>query len=286
MFQGLKRKSLAEKVLYCFVSLIFLIVAASYLYILVWTVISSLKTHPEIVLKPFANPEKWQWKNYLELATVFQVGEHNFWDMVFNSMWFSVVGALLNQLTTITFAYICTKYVFPGSKLVNTIILIMISLPIYGSSGAAYKLYHDLGLLDNYAHVLLSCSGFSMWFLYYRAYFKNLSSTYLEAAFLDGASDLQAYVRVMFPQARPIFTACFITTWLGSWNSYESTLVYLPNLPTLPVGIYQFNAEMIYKARLDVLFAGCVLVSIPAIVIFVAFNKILTENVSLGGIKG
>ena len=103
---------------------------------------------------------------------------------------------------------------------------------------------------------------------------------------MDGAGDLQIYTRVMFPQAKPIFTALFLTTWLSSWNSYESALVYLGDLPSLPVGIYQFNQEMIYQARLDILFAACLVVTIPALIIFIVFNKVLTTNVSLGGIKG
>lgn len=286
MFKGIKRKSPVEAALYCIVSLFFLLVALSYIYILVWTLISSLKTHTEIVMDPFSLPKVIQWINYKQLIEVFEVNSHSFWEMMFNSVWFSVGGALLAQLVTVTFSYACTKYVFPGSKLVNTIILVMIALPIYGNAGAVYKLYHAFGLIDTYAHVLASASGFSMWFLYYRAFFKNVSWTYAEAAMIDGADDFQIYGRVMLPQAKPLFTACFLTTWLGSWNSYESALVYLPNVPTLPVGIYQFNTEMVYRARLDILFAACIIVSIPALVLFIAFNKVLTESVSVGGIKG
>lgn len=286
MFQSLRRKSLAEKLLYCFVSLIFLIVAASYVYIVVWTLISSLKTHQEIVLNPFSLPETWQWGNYKDLIETFEVNGNGFWTMLFNSLWFSIVGALLQQLTTVTFAYCCTKYKFPGSGLVYPIILIMMSLPIYGSGGAMYRLIRGLGLVDSYAHVLISISGFSAQFLYYRAYFQTLSWTYAEAAMIDGAGDFKIYTRVMFPQARPLFTAMFLTTWLAAWNNYESALLYLPNRPTLPVGIYQFNTEMIYRARLDVLFCACLVVSVPALIIYIAFNKVLTTSVSLGGIKG
>ena len=103
---------------------------------------------------------------------------------------------------------------------------------------------------------------------------------------IDGANDFQIYQKVMMPMARPIFGALFLTSWLGSWNNYESALIYLPNLPTLPVGIYQFNTEMIFRARLDILFAACVWVSIPAILLFVVFNKVITTNVSIGGLKG
>ena len=286
MFRRLKRKAPAERVLYCAVSLLFLVVALSYVYIFLWTLMSSLKTHSEIVMNPFSLPAEWQWSNYLEMAEVFTVNGNGFFKMLFNSIWFSVAGAFLMHMTTITFAYTCTKYTFPGSQLINSIIFIMISLPIYGNAGAIYKLYHDMGLINTYAHVLVSLGGFNVQFLYYRAFFKNLSNTYMEAAKMDGADHFQTYFKVMFPQSRPIFTALFLTTWLGSWNSYESTMVYLPKLPTLPVGVYLFNTEMIYRARLDILFGACVIVSVPALILFFAFNKVLTTNVSLGGIKG
>ena len=286
MFRSLRRKAPMEKLLYLFVSAIFLVVALSYIYIFVWTLISSLKTHAEICLDPFSLPKVWNWEHYVEMFDVFQVGEHRFFEMLFNSVWFSVLTALLVMFVTITFSYACTMYVFPGSKLAYTIILIMITLPIYGNGGAIYKIYHHLGLIDSYLIVLAAASGFNTCFLYFRAYFKNMSNSYIEAAMMDGANDFQIYFKVMFPQARPIFVALFLTQWLGGWNSYESALLYYPNLPTLPVGIYKFNLEMIYRARLDILFAACIFVSIPALIMFIVFNKTLTESVSVGGLKG
>lgn len=286
LFRNFKRKSPAEIALHCLVSAIFMVVALSYLYILVWAFIAGLKTHTEVVMDPFGMPQIWQWQNYVDVFSLLEVNGKDFWDMLFSSCWFSVVGVLIQQFTTITFAYCCTKYKFPLSWLPYTLILIMITLPIYGSGGATYKLYHALGLVDTYAHVITSASGMSMFFLYYRAYFQNLSWTYGEAAMIDGANDFQIYFRVMLPQSKPIFGALFLTCWMSNWNNYESALIYLPNLPTLPVGIFQFNTEMMYRARLDILFAACVIIAIPAIVLFVAFNKVITTNVSVGGIKG
>lgn len=286
MFKQLKRKSPVEAAIYCGVSLVFMLVALSYIYIVVWTIISSLKTHQEIVLNPFSLPEIWNWQNYIEVMDVFQVGQHRFFEMLFNSIWFSVAGGFLAIMTSVTFAYCCTKYKFPGSDLVYTVILVMMTLPIYGSGGATYKIIYNMGMIDSYAHVLLSMAGMNAQFLYFRAYFKNLSWTYAEAAMMDGANHFNIYFRVMLPQAKPICMALFLTQWLGAWNNYETALLYLPNLPTLPVGIYQFNIEMVYRARLDILFAACLVVSIPALILFIAFNKVLTTNVSLGGIKG
>lgn len=281
-----RRKSRGEIAVHLLVSFIFFLVAASYVYIFVWAVLAGANTHQGIVLAPFKLPEKWQWQNYLQVFSMLEVNGNNFWDMLFNSVYFSLLNTFLSQFFTMNFAYCCTKYKFPGSTLPYTIVVVMITLPIYGAGGAAYRLVHNLGLIDSYAHVLISAGGFSMMFLYYRAFFKNLSWSYAEAAMMDGANDFQIYFRVMLPMAKSIFGALFLTTWLTTWNSYESNLLYLPNLPTLPVGIYQFNMEMIYRARLDILFAGCVLVSIPALILFIVFNKVITTNVSIGGLKG
>lgn len=284
--KSFRRKSRVEIAVHLIVSFIFLLVAASYVYIFVWAVLAGAKTHTEVIMNPFGLPEVWHWEHYLEVFSKLEVNGNDFWDMLFNSIWFSVGGVGLQIFVTMNFAYCCTKYKFPGSDWAYTIIMIMITLPIYGSAGAQYKLIYSMGLVDSYAHVLLSAAGFNILFLYFRAYFTNLSWSYAEAAMMDGANAFDIYFRVMAPMAKPIADALFLTQWLTSWNSYSNALVYLPNLPTLPVGIYQFNIEMMFRARLDILFAGCVWISIPALILFIVFNKAITTNVTVGGLKG
>lgn len=286
LFNWTKRKSPAEIILYSLVSLLFLVVALSYIYILVWAFIAGCKTHTEIVMNPFGLPETWHFEHYLEVFKTFEINGNKFFDMFLNSVWFSVMATLFLQFTSMTLAYACSKYKFRGSEFIYTLTLVVITLPIYGNAGAVYELYTRLGLIDSYAHVLTAASGINIMFLYYMAFFKNLSWTYAEAAMMDGAGHFQIYFRVMMPQARAIFGALFLTSWITAWNSYEAHLVYLPNLPTLPVGIYQFNIEMMFRARLDILFAACIIIVIPALILFIAFNKTITSNVSVGGIKG
>lgn len=281
-----KRKSPAEIAIHLLMSAIFMCVALSYLYLLVWAFIQGFRNNTDIIMKPFSLPESWQWRNYLDVFTKFEIKGHTFLEMLFNSIYFSVGYSVISIFTTITFAYACTKYKFPGSEWIYPIILVMQLLPLFGTGGATYKLLHNLGLIDSYARLILAVDGMSVSFLYFRAYFQNLSWTYAESAMIDGANDFQIYFRVMLPQAKPIFGALFLTTWLTAWNDYKGALVYIPNLPTLPVGIYQFERLMIYRAELEILFAGIILVSLPPLILFVVFNKMITENVSLGGIKG
>lgn len=286
IFKRFERKSKAEIALHIFVSCIFFLVAMSYVYLLAWIVMAGFKSHTEIVMNPFSLPTEWHWRNYLDVFTELEVNGNTFWHMLFNSCYFSLLGPLIGQLCTISFAYCCTKYKFPGHNLPYTILLIMMTLPLYGSGGATYKIISGLGLVDSYAHLVLAFAGMSSHFLYYRAFYTNLSDAYIEAAMIDGAGDFQTYIRIMLPLAKPLFGALYLMSWLGDWNNYASALIYLPNIPTLAVGIYQFNTEMIYRSRLDILFAACFLVALPALILFTVFNKTLTSSISFGGVKG
>lgn len=283
-----RRKAKGEIILDCAVSFIFMLVALSYLYILIFAIISALKTHSEVVMNPFALPQTWKWENFVEVTRLFEINGKGFWEMVFNSALFSIVPAYVGEFFVCWFAYVCTKYKFPGSGLVYTIIMIVITLPLYGTGGGMYKLYHQLGWIDSYSQMLacLGAGAFSMTTLYFSSYYQNMSNAYPEAAKMDGANDFQIFFRVMFPLAKPLFSAMVLTKWMGLWNNYESSMIYHPNLPTLPYAIFSFNTEMIYRARLDILFAACVIACIPGIIMFIAFNKTLTNSVSFGGIKG
>lgn len=284
-FRNLKRKSISEIIVHLLASLIFMAVALSYIYILVWAVLSALKTHNDVVMKPFALPTEWHWEHFIEVFQTLESNGTGFLQMFFNSVFFSVVTTLLTQLVTMTMAYCCSKYKFPGSNLIYMIVLIVITLPIYGTGGANYKLHYSLGTVNSYAFAFV-VGGFNICFLYYYAYFKNLSWTYAEAAMMDGANHFQIYYKVMFPQATPILGALFLTNWITRWNAYEEALVYYPEIPTLPAGIYELSEVMVYRSQLHILFAACVITTIPALILFIAFNKVITTNVSVGGIKG
>ena len=72
LFRTFKRRSKTEIALYSFVSIIFAVVAASYLYLLVWAVLAGLKDHTEIVMEPFGLPSALHWRNYIDVFHKFE----------------------------------------------------------------------------------------------------------------------------------------------------------------------------------------------------------------------
>ena len=255
------------------------------LYIFYWGITAGFKTHTEITLYPFLLPEKFQFKNYIEVFSRLEVAGYDFWGMLGNSLYFSLGGSFIMCMTSSMLAYCTSKYRFPGSKLFMPVLLFTMMLPIYGSGGSRYKLLLNLGFVNSYLQILLSFSGMNVYFIYFTATYSNLSWSYAEAAQLDGAGDFQIYFRVMFPQVLNLFGALFLITWVGDWNNYSSALIYLTKLPTLAGGIYMFELDMVQHARRDILYAAYMITAIPPLVLFVFFNKVLTSNISIGGIK-
>lgn len=286
LFKSLERKPLSEKIVYCIVAVIFALVCASYLYIFIWMFLAAVRTHTEVAMDPFSLPKIWHFEHFVEAFSVFEIQGNGFFQMLFNSLWFVTIGMLVNNFTTMGFAYTCSKYKFPTCNWPFAIIMVMMTLPLYGTGGAGYRLVWNLGLINNYFSAFVSVSAFTSEFLFFQAYYKNLSWSYVEAAMIDGANDFQAYFWVMIPQTAPLLTAICVSNFIAGWDSYAMQMVRQPELPTLPVGIYVFQKEMTYRARLDILFAACFIVSIPCIILFSVFRKTIMTNVSLGGLKG
>lgn len=279
-------KSISECIVYTFVFFIFAAFALSYVLVLIWSFIAGARTHESVVLYPFENIfSNLNFSQYGEVFSSFSIGKYKFINMFLNSLYFSVIGVAFTILSTSTFAYVTTKYKFPCSGIFYYIVLFTMVLPLFGTGGSLYRLYMKLGFINSPLLVLTSLGGMNGLYLYFHAFYKSFSNTYMEAAELDGANDWQIFFKVVFPQSMGIVGALFLTQWVGAWNSYGDNLIYLPKMPTLASGLYLFNADMVYNARMDILFGVCFLVSIPPIILFVTFNKVLTSNISLGGIK-
>ena len=282
-----EQRTPAERVLYFIVFTVFLMFGLFYIYIYVWCFLAAIKTHNEIVLTPFSIPllKDWKISNFIEVFGFLKVAGFGYFGMLFNSVYFSVLGSLIKVSVTSMFAYACTKYKFPGSTLVYPLIMVMLTLPIYGSQGSNYIIIKRLGLINSYSQIVLAFNGMNMWFLYFTATFKGVSDSYGEAAVLDGANDFQVYFKVMLPQALNLWLALFLMSWEADWNAYASVLIYLPKLPTLAGGIYMFEIDAVQSVRFDMLYAAYFMSAIPPLVIFGFFSNILTNSISVGGVK-
>lgn len=260
--------------------------AFTLLYALGWAVLSSLKTQTEFSTNLVGLPKEWQFGNYLQAFTSVQAGGHNMFEMFFNSLWYSCGGAALGVTASAMVAYVVAKYEFPGRGFLYAVALVTMMIPVVGSFPSQYRMYSQLGILDSPLLLVTKFSGFGFNFVMLYSFFKTLSWTYAEAGFIDGASHLKVFLKVMLPQALPVMGSLFLVATVQLWNEYMEPNLFLQSHPTLSSGLYIFQLEMTRGTNYPLLFAGLIVSVIPVIILFAKFQNIMMESMSMGGLKG
>lgn len=282
----IKQRSGSEIVVFSIASFILLIFGLTYIVAFLWGGIAGFKTHDDLILNPFAFPETWHPENYLDVFSLLEVNGVNMLGMIFNSVWLVAGGATLSVFGATLMAYAVTKYDFFGKKFLVVVNIIIMTLPIIGALPSRYKLFSTFGFINSPTILFAYFGGFGAFNLYMCAFFRGVSPTYSEAARIDGANDFVILFKIILPLAKGILTALLIMDAVTIWNDYSTALIYMPKLPTLATGIYLFNTEMTYRARMDILMAATIISAMPPLILYAIGHKSILNNVSLGGIKG
>lgn len=281
-----KRRSVAERLFFALMFTVLFVWSVIVITMLLWALISALKTNLEYVNKPLSLPETLQFKNFVIAIEKLSHNGVSFIGMLYNSAW-QVIGASLISTTMVCLTgYVFAQYEFRGKSMLFSMVVFVMIIPIYGSFAANYKLIYDLGINDSYLYLLTSFGGFGTNMLLTYGYFKGVPKELREAVYVDGGSDYTALFKVYLPLARNIFVAIFLLTFIGKWNDYETPLLYFDKMPNLALGLYNFQQEIQFVANNPAYFAGVLIVMIPVVLLFIfGADKIMGQLYS-GGIKG
>lgn len=281
-----KRRSVAERLFFALMFTVLFVWSVIVITMLLWALISALKTNLEYVNKPLSLPETLQFKNFVIAIGKLSYNGVSFIGMLYNSAW-QVIGASLISTTMVCLTgYVFAQYEFRGKSMLFSMVVFVMIIPIYGSFAANYKLIYDLGINDSYLYLLTSFGGFGTNMLLTYGYFKGVPKELREAVYVDGGSDYTALFKVYLPLARNIFVAIFLLTFIGKWNDYETPLLYFDKMPNLALGLYNFQQEIQFVANNPAYFAGVLIVMVPVVLLFIfGADKIMGQLYS-GGIKG
>jgi len=273
---------------------ILLIWSLTLLYPLIWALLNTFKHPQDFNNNSFGLPAAaygWQPQNWAKAFTAMTIplssgGTANLFDMIGNSLWWMVGNVLLSHMVTIGMAYALAKYKYRIGKVLYTVNLIIMTIPIVGAFPAQYGLYKKLGLVNSPLLLVtaMGCLGGANLMLYY-SYFKNISWTYAEAVFVDGGGHWTVFLRIMIPQAMPIISALVILSCISSWNDYFTPLVYLGDFPTLATGLFRLQSGSGGRNK-PVYFAAVLWSVLPMLLLFSIFSNKIMTSVSMGGIKG
>lgn len=271
---------------------ILLIWSFTLIYPFMWAFLNSLKTIPEYFQDTFALPQKWLFSNWGEAFKVLRIQKSNgefayLWDMILNSIWYTLGGALLNTVSATMLAYAVSKYRFRFCKFLYNLTVVVMMLPVVSAMAAEFKYFNLWGITNSplYLVTALGSIGSSTFLILYSA-FKSIPWTYAESVFVDGGGNWTVFLRIMIPQAMPMLSAMFILACIGRWNDYMSPYLYLSDFPTLATALFRLENTASTANNKPVFFATVLISVIPIFVLFVLCSKKIMSNVSVGGLKG
>lgn len=222
--------------------------------------------------------------NYIAVFT-----EANFVSWFQNTVILCCGTMVLSMSVAIVAAYAFSRYRFAGRKGILKLLLILNAFPQILSMFAIFRLFKTVGLLNSRIGLIIVYAGsmciFSIWNM--KGYFDSIPVEIEEASKIDGASDLQLLVKIIFPLAVPAIIVTAVMVLIYVWNEYlfSSTFMLGETSTTLAGGLYMLQATD-YSRNWPVFTAAAVLVSLPILVIFFCIQKYMVSGLTAGGVKG
>jgi multiple sugar transport system permease protein len=172
---------------------------------------------------------------------------------------------------------------FPGAILFIPNYIVLKHIPLFGGNDLLGEGGH--GWLNSYLGLIVPAiiSSFAIFLL--RQYMKSIPDDLLDAARMDGGSELWIFWRVVIPLSRPALAAVAIFTFGFFWQDFLWPLIVInsPSLYTLPLGLGLFTQQN--RTVWDLLMAGSVISLAPVIVVFLVFQRHFVQGIAMSGMK-
>jgi multiple sugar transport system permease protein len=248
-----------------------------------WMVLGSLKPEADFLRNPptFA-PSTVTTDNFGRLFD-----QLDFPRYFFNSSVIALVVTIGNLIFCPMLGYALAKLRWRGKGLIMAVVLATLMVPAGVTLIPNFILMSNLGLVNSYPGLILPFLAGPFGVFLMRQFMLGVPNELLEAARIDGANEFKIFWSVVMPIATPVLATLGILTFLGNWNSFIYPLVMAqePQMYTLPVALATFATGQ-YQADHGMLMAGSVILVVPVLIVFILFQRWITEGIATTGLKG
>jgi multiple sugar transport system permease protein len=196
----------------------------------------------------------------------------------FNSFLVSAGSTFLMMVTGVMVAYALAKIPFKGRDTINNVILFQMFFPAIILLIPTFLVIQRIGMYDSYWGMILP-KALSLWAVFmYTNFFKAIPDTFIEAAKLDGASELQIMFKIVLPMSKSITTVIFLFLFMERWTEllWDMLVAKSDSMLTLNVLLSQMFGP--YGGYPGPMYAASVLLTLPIIIIFLLFAKKFQEG--------
>jgi alpha-1,4-digalacturonate transport system permease protein len=260
-----------------------LLFALTFIFLMpiVWIIFSSFKNAGELFSWPPSligkNPS---FQNYRDALR-----EGDFIRYFLNTVFTSVVATILTVMVNVMSGYAFAKYRFKGQKILFAIVLATLMVPLEVIMIPVFKVIVATNLYNNLWGLIIPAVASPTAVFLVRQYYMGITSAYMEAARIDGASEFFIFTRIMLPMAKPIISVLCIFSFMWRWNDYlwPKLVINSKTKYTLQLALANFSGE--YSVDWKSLLAMSVISMIPVIIVFISLQKYIIGGMTAGGVK-
>jgi multiple sugar transport system permease protein len=249
-----------------------------------WLINTSLKTGADLSTSALLPPSPTL-DNY---ESIFN--DSNFTLALKNSAIVALVTTVLSLIVGSFCAYALARLKMKRKFLILAVVLSISTFPQIAIAAPIFKLWRDVGLYNTIPGLVIPYLTFALPLTIYilTSFFKEIPRDLEEAALVDGATNFEAFRKVVVPLAAPGLATAGILTFIAAWNEFllAITLTSSTSARTVPAAIAFFTGSTQFEQPLGTISAASVVISIPLILLVLLFQKRIVAGLTAGAVKG
>lgn len=204
-----------------------------------------------------------------------------------NSTFLAVSSTLVTVYFSMMTAYGIVVYEFKGKKFFSNFIVVLVMIPMQLSIIGFYQYMSKLGLTDNYAALILPLIANAGGVFFGKQYLESMViQDLIDAARIDGASELAIFHQVMMPLAIPGAATMGIFAFVASWNNFFNAFIIISSIEkyTLPMLVQTLRGD-VYRTEFGAIYLGLAATIVPIIIIYAFFSRYIVSGIAIGAVK-
>jgi arabinogalactan oligomer/maltooligosaccharide transport system permease protein len=240
----------------------------------------------------FPDISQWSLANFEYLFTYVSNSEvgalPDYVDAFLTTLTIAVITMVLVVVLSSLVGFSFSRYRFRGKKKVLLTMMGLQMFPSFMGMLAIFMFFRQFGLLNNPLAMALIYVGGSIPYNTFvvRGYMRNIPKSLDEAAFIDGASNLQTLIYIIIPLAVPIMGFIAVSAFMGPWLDYILPSVVMPTRITVAVWLFRFMNPLSSTYRPITFMAGALILAIPIMIIQLFMQRYLVYGLTAGAEKG
>lgn len=210
-----------------------------------------------------------------------------FWRWVGNSMLYSTAAGVIGTLFAVMAGYAIAKFAFPGKKVAVGVIMAGLLLPVALLTVPLYIEFHALGLTNTMWAIIIP-SAVSPFGVFLGMVFAESSvpTELLEAARIDGASEVRIFFTIVLRLLSPAMVTIFLFIFVATWNNFLLPLMMISDQALKPVTLGLYGMMSYFSPDKGAVMLGALLGVVPLIILFFTLQRYWRSGLSAGAVKG